>query len=66
MIISLPTFIKPLNLKAGARGIGVPPISRGGQVQDHLRNLNIQKCMGHNEIPPRVLTEFADVVENYS
>lgn len=32
------------------------------QVHDHLRNLNVLKCTGPNEIHARILKELADVV----
>ncbi|KFQ02849.1 hypothetical protein N329_01910, partial [Haliaeetus albicilla] len=38
----------------------VPPTVRDDQVCDHLRNLNIHKSMGPDDI--RVLRELADVV----
>lgn len=32
------------------------------QVHDNLKNLNLEKFMGFNEMNPRVLREFSDVV----
>jgi len=44
----------------------VPPTVNGNQVHDHLRNLNIHKSAGLDEMHPRALRKLANVSKTFS